>query len=97
MSMITKIDFDQDKAIEMAESGMDYETIAEYFDMSFSTFTCTMGALGYHRNSRTAKRQKMVKLFRDGKSAKQIAREVGMSVQYVRQELHKMGVRNRHA
>ena len=95
--MITPVEFDQNKAIEMAESGMDYGEIAKLFNLTPSTFAVVMGALGYHRNARAVRRQKMMELFDQGLSVKQIAREVDMSTEYVRSELRKMGAKKRRA
>ena len=89
--------FDQKKAIEMAESGMDYGEIAKSFDLTPATFAVVMGALGYHRNARAVRRQKMMELFEQGLSVKQIAREVDMSTEHVRSELKRMGARKRRA
>lgn len=87
--------FDIDRAIELFQAGATNDDIAEELGMTVSTVSVTLGALGLHRNVRSTRRQKIAELYRLGYTAKQIAPMVGLTTQYIRQEIAKMGLRKR--
>lgn len=77
--------FDAERAVALATQGWTNKQIAEEMGYSIDLVMLLLGAVGIHRTMRRAQRQRMNELFSQGVPIDEIANEVGLTPDRVKQ------------